>query len=132
MRYATEAGTPQGGVISPTLANLTLDGLEVLLKKHFGKRGNKVNLVRYADDFVMTGASKELLEMKVKPLVEAFLAERKSSLAPEKTKITHIATGFDFLGQNVRKYKGKLIIKPAKKNIRNFLDTVRGNHPSKD
>jgi RNA-directed DNA polymerase len=126
MRYATEAGTPQGGVISPTLANLTLDGLEVLLKKHFGKRGNKVNLVRYADDFVITGASKELLEEKVKPLVEAFLAERSLRLAPEKTKITHIATGFDFLGQNVRKYKGKLIIKPAKKNIRNFLDTVRG------
>jgi len=96
-----------------------------LLKQHFGKRNsNKVNLVRYADDFIITGCSKELLEQKVKPLVEAFMAERGLSLAPEKTKITHIESGFDFLGQNVRKYKGKLIIKPAKKNIKNFLDKV--------
>jgi RNA-directed DNA polymerase len=127
MRYATDAGTPQGGVISPTLANMTLDGLEALLKQHFGKRNsNKVNLVRYADDFIITGCSKELLEQKVKPLVEAFMAERGLRFAPEKTKITHIDSGFDFLGQNVRKYKGKLIIKPAKKNIKNFLDKVRG------
>jgi RNA-directed DNA polymerase len=127
MRYATEAGTPQGGVISPTLANLTLDGLEALLKKHFGKRNsNKVNLVRYADDFIITGRSQELLEQKVRPLVEGFMAERGLRLASEKTKITHIESGFDFLGQNVRKYKGKLIIKPAKKNLKNFLDKVRG------
>ena len=127
VRYATEAGTPQGGIISPTLANMTLDGLEALLKKHFGKRNsNKVNLVRYADDFIITGCSKELLEQKVKPLVETFMAERGLRLAPEKTTITHIDDGFDFLGQNVRKYKGKLIIKPAKKNLKNFLDKVRG------
>jgi RNA-directed DNA polymerase len=127
MRYATEAGTPQGGVISPTLANLALDGLEALLKKHFGKRNsNKVNLVRYCDDFIVTGASKELLEASVKPLVEGFMAERGLRLSPEKTKITHIDSGFDFLGQHVRKYQGKLIIKPAKKNIKSFLDKVRG------
>jgi RNA-directed DNA polymerase len=127
MRYATEAGTPQGGVISPTLANLALDGLEALLKQHFGKRNsNKVNLVRYADDFIITGASKELLEEKVKPLVEGFMAQRGLRLAAAKTKITHIDEGFDFLGQHVRKYKDKLIIKPAKKNIKHFLDKVRG------
>ena len=126
MRYATETGTPQGGVISPTLANLTLDGLEALLRKHFGKRNsNKVNVIRYADDFIVTGCSREMLEAKVKPLVEAFMAERGLRLAPEKTKITHIADGFDFLGQNVRKYNGTLIIKPAKRNIANFLDKVR-------
>ena len=126
MRYATEAGTPQGGVISPTLANMTLDGLEALLKQHFGKRNsNKVNVVRYADDFIITGCSKELLEQKVKPLVEAFMAERGLCLATAKTKITHIDDGFDFLGQHVRKYQGKLIIKPAKENIKNFLDKVR-------
>src|SRR5215472_14182970 len=124
MRYATEAGTPQGGVISPTLANLALDGLEALLKEHFGKRNsNKVNVVRYADDFIITGASKELLEKKVKPLVEGFLAERGLRLSPEKTKITHIDDGFDFLGQNVRKYDGKLIIKPSKPNVASFLAT---------
>jgi len=126
MRYATEAGTPQGGVISPTLANMTLDGLEAVLKQHFGKRNsNKVNLVRYADDFIITGCSKELLEQKVKPLVETFMAERGLCLATAKTKITHIESGFDFLGQHVRKYQGKLIIKPAKRNIKNFLDKVR-------
>ena len=120
----------------PDLGQYDLDGLEALLKQHFGKRNsNKVNLVRYADDFIITGRSKELLEQKVKPLVEAFMAERGLRLAPEKTTITHIDDGFDFLGQNVRKYKGKLIIKPAKKNLKNFLDKVRGiirgNHAAK-
>lgn len=121
--FPTEKGTPQGGVISPTLANIALDGLEEVLKTF---RGQKVNLVRYADDFVITGASKELLENEVKPLVKEFLAFRGLELSEEKTKITHIGEGFDFLGQNVRKYDGKLIIKPAKKNIKNFLTKVRG------
>src|SRR6202008_877317 len=77
-------------------------------------------------DFIITGASKELLEEKVKPLVEGVMAQRGLRLSLEKTKITHIDSGFDFLGQHVRKYQGKLIIKPAKKNIKNFLDQVRG------
>ena len=107
--FPTEAGTPQGGIISPTLANLTLDGLERLLKATFrskvvgGKRTNpKANLVRYADDFIITGHSKELLEDEVKPLVEQFLRDRGLQLSPEKTCITHIEQGFDFLGQNTR------------------------------
>ncbi len=77
MHFPTEAGTPQGGIISPTLANLTLDRLEQLLKQTFrlrkiaGKMHNpKVNFVRYADDFIITGGSKELQENEVKPLVE--------------------------------------------------------------
>ena len=134
--YETEAGTPQGGVISPTLANLCLDGLEARLKQQFGKRNsNKVNLVRYADDFIITGCSKELLEQVVKPLVVGFMAERGLRLSQAKTKITHIEAGFDFLGQNVRKYKGKLIIKPAKKNIKSFLakvtEIIRTNRAAK-
>jgi RNA-directed DNA polymerase len=76
----------------------------------------KVNLVRYADDFIITGATKELLENEVKPLVEQFLRDRGLQLSPEKTCITHIEQGFDFLGQNLRKYDGKLLIQPAKKN----------------
>ena len=128
--FPTEAGTPQGGVISPTLANMTLDGLESVLIARFGAsdrldRANKVSLVRYADDFVITGCSRELLENEVKPVVEAFLAERGLQLSSEKTKITHIAEGFDFLGQNVRKYDGKLLIKPSSKNVKTFLDKVR-------
>jgi RNA-directed DNA polymerase len=81
--------------------------------------------VRYADDFIITGNSNELLEREVKPCVEAFLAERGLELSQEKTKITHISEGFDFLGQNVRKYGGKLLIKPSAKNVKAFLDKVR-------
>ncbi|PZM50165.1 reverse transcriptase domain-containing protein, partial [Salmonella enterica] len=85
----------------------------------------KVNYVRYADDFIITGISQELLENEVKPLVEAFMAERGLQLSPEKTVITHIEQGFDFLGQNVRKYRGKMLIKLSRKNLRTFLAKVR-------
>lgn len=128
--HATEEGTPQGGIISAVLANLTLDGMERLLKEKFSQRSrhapfSMVNLVRYADDFVITGSSKELLETQVKPLIEEFLLERGLELSQEKTSITHIQDGFDFLGQNVRKFNGKLIITPSKKNVASFLANIR-------
>src|SRR6266700_778049 len=127
--YPTDEGTPQGGIASPVIANLTLDGLEKLLKDRFLKPNNghnaKVNFVRFANDFIVTGESKELLEKEVKPLVEQFLKERGLELSPEKTVITHIEEGFDFLGQNVRKYNGKMLIRPSKKNVTAFLDKVR-------
>lgn len=128
--FPTESGTPQGGIISPVLANMTLDGMERRLAERFGAKKsrragrNKVNLIRYADDFVITGATKEVLE-EAKTVIEEFLKERGLSLSPEKTKITHIEEGFDFLGWNVRKYDGKLIIKPAKKNVQTFLRKIR-------
>ena len=121
--YPTDAGTPQGGICSPTLANMTLDGLEAELKKF--RRQDKVHMVRYADDFIITGNSKELLESEVKPLAEKFLSARGLELSPEKTSITHIDQGFDFLGVNIRKYNGKLLIKPSKKNVKACLDKVR-------
>lgn len=121
--FETEEGTPAGGIISPVLANLALDGLEQELKNL--PNNHKVHLIRYADDFVVTGMSREQLETVVKPCVEKFLLERGLSLSPEKTTITHIETGFDFLGQNVRKYNGKLLIKPAKKSIQRFLLGIR-------
>lgn len=130
--FATGAGTPQGGIISPVLANMALDGLEAVLEAQFGQKNTKasyktkVNYVRYADDFVVTGISKELLENEVKPLVEAFMAERGLTLSAEKTLITHVDDGFDFLGQNLRKYNGKLLIKPSRKNLRNLLQKVKG------
>jgi RNA-directed DNA polymerase len=132
-RFATESGTPQGGVISPTLANLTLDGLERLLDARFPKvslgQGRKyypkVNLVRYADDFIITGRSKEQLENEVRPLVERFLAERGLQLSPTKTRLTPIDEGFDFLGQTLRKFNGKLLIKPSRTNTKVFLGKVR-------
>lgn len=139
--FPTTAGTPQGGIISPTLANLTLDGLEAALRSKFGKtksmeaKKHQVNFVRYADDFIITGKSKELLENEVKPLVENFLKERGLALSVEKTKITHIEDGFDFLGWNFRKYDGKLLIKPSKKNVKAFLgkirEKVKGNKTAK-
>jgi RNA-directed DNA polymerase len=132
--YPTEAGTPQGGICSPVIANMALDGLEARLRTAFPSTvwnghtqvSPKVNLIRLADDFVITGATKELLEHGVKPVVEAFLRERGPTLSPEKTVITHIAEGFDFLGQHLRKYHGKLLIKPSAKSIKTLLRKVRG------
>ena len=102
--FPTEAGTPQGGVVSPVLANMALDGLATLLECHFPRKliegvrvYPKVNLVRYADDFIITGRSKEQLENEVWPLVEQFLHDRGLRLSPEKTRITHVSQGFDFL-----------------------------------
>ena len=127
----TEEGTPQGGICSPVLANLALDGLEAKLREKYPKASNasrkaKANLVRYADDFIITGSSKELLENEINPLVEQFMRERGLELSQEKTHITHITTGFDFLGQNVRKYKdGKVLVKPSTKNVNTFLKNIR-------
>jgi RNA-directed DNA polymerase len=98
------------------LANLTLDGLELQIKLQFKKQ--KVNVIRYADDFIITGESKELLENKVKPAVEKFLKIRGLSLSQKKTKITSVEEGFDFLGFNLRWMKNKLIIKPAKASVK--------------
>jgi RNA-directed DNA polymerase len=126
---ATTEGTPQGGIASPALANRALDGLETVLKEHFGathgpKRRNKVHLVRYADDFIVTGTSKELLRDEVQPLVAHFLKERGLELSHEKTSITHIDDGFNFLGQNIRRNRTKLLLKPSRKNVRNFLTKI--------
>ena len=122
--YDTESGTPQGGIISPALANLALDGLEEAVKQATDKT-DKINVIRYADDFVITGNSKEVLEQKVKPAVMAFLIKRGLMLSETKTHITHIDWGFDFLGFNLRKYNGKLLIKPSKKSIKTFLADIR-------
>jgi RNA-directed DNA polymerase len=127
--HPTTAGTPQGGIISPVLANCTLDGLQALLASHFpagSKQRYKVHLVRYADDFIITGSSRFLLEHRVKPLVEQFLKERSLELSHEKTRITHIRDGFDFLGQTIRRYRcGKVLVKPSRKNVQTFLDKIR-------
>ncbi len=121
----TREGTPQGGIISPTLANMALDGLEKSILK-MCKSSDKTHVVRYADDFIITGSSREFLENKIKPAVEAFLKRRGLVLSQEKTKITHISEGFNFLGFNIRKYKnGKLLIKPAKENVLSFLQDIR-------
>lgn len=122
--HRTERGTPQGGIISPTLANLALDGMEGLIKR-ISTQPDKANFIRYADDFVITGSSKEFLQDKVKPAIIAFLQERGLELSIDKTKITHIDDGFDFLSFNIRKYNGKLLIKPSKERVLSFLGKIR-------
>jgi RNA-directed DNA polymerase len=122
--FPTHSGTPQGGIISPTLANMTLDGLEQAVKESCPPH-SKVNFIRYADDFVVTARSRELIVQNVIPAINSFLSTRGLQLSAEKTQIVHISDGFDFLGQTLRKFNNKLIIKPSKKSIRNFLQRIR-------
>ena len=126
--HPTSIGTPQGGSISPTLAVMTLSGLEGKLRSGTQRERyrEKINVISYADDFIVTAASEELLKEKVIPLVQEFLQEVGLELSIEKTRITPIQKGFDFLGFNIRKYEnGKLLIKPSKANIKRFLEEIR-------
>jgi RNA-directed DNA polymerase len=108
---------------------MALDGLEAAVHASAAsdraRRKAKLNVIRYADDFVVTGASEDVLKSQVLPAIRRFLAERGLELSEEKTRITHISEGFDFLGQNVRKYGDQLLTKPAKKSIKSLLDKVR-------
>jgi RNA-directed DNA polymerase len=120
--FPTDSGVPQGGLASPIIANMVLDGLEIKLQEEFGqtrsaKSKNKVHLVRYADDFIITCSEEKLLKETVLPLVKEHLRERGLTLSEEKTTITHISEGFDFLGQNVRKFKRTLLIRPSAKSV---------------
>ena len=121
--YPTKKGTPQGGIISPTLSNLVLDGLEQTVHNAVRRR-SRVNFVRYADDFIITGKSKRILEINVRPAVEAFLSERGLTLSFEKTVITHIKKGFTFLGQTFRKHGRKLYITPSADGVRVLIRKV--------
>ena len=129
----TEDGTPQGGSISPVLANMALDGLERRLRKkspHSGPKAlqgmkKQVNLVRDADDFLITGLATEVLHDAIKPLVTEYLQQRGLERSAEKTRITHLEEGLDFLGQQGRKYNGKRLITPSKKNVNAFLTDIR-------
>lgn len=129
--FPTITGSPQGGAISSLYANMTLDGLEKLIQDtyHRNSKGNienhyraktKVNLVRYADDFIITANTKEIAE-ELRDLVSQFLEKRGLTLSEEKTMITHIDNGFDFLGWTFRKFKGKLIVKPSKHSIKTLI-----------
>lgn len=126
--FPTDEGTPQGGVISPILANMALDGMQKVLSDRFHtnrlgkvdirfKNAHKVNLVRYADDFIVTAATKEIAE-EAKEIIRDFLKTRGLELSEEKTLITHIDDGFDMLGWTFRKFEGKLIVKPSKKAMK--------------
>jgi RNA-directed DNA polymerase len=122
--YPTKAGTPQGAIISPVLANLVLDGLEKAVKNAVPKTA-KVNVIRYADDFIVTGESKQILQQKVKPAIRCFLSQRGLNLSGEKTRITRIEDGFDFLGQHLRKYGNKFLAIPSKISVKGIVSKTR-------
>lgn len=126
---STTKGTPQGSVISPALTVLTLAGLEDKLRPtsdHQRKR-KKINTISFADDFIITAAKAELLENEVMPKLVEFLKTVGLELSAEKTKITPIEKGFDFLGFTIRKYKnGRIFTKPSKINIKRFLKEIKG------
>ena len=122
--HDTVDGCPQGGLASPCLANIALDGLEKAIMNIGEQRKDKIHFVRYADDWIVTATTKEILEETALPMITAFLKERGLELSMEKTKITHINEGFDFLGFNIRKYQSKLLIKPGEKGIKAFLEKV--------
>lgn len=103
---------------------MALSGLERKLNKLF-KKGTKVQVVTYADDFIVAGASREQLETLVIPCIQDFLKERGLELSQEKSRITHIEEGFDFLGHTLRKFRDTLIIKPSKASVKSFLKEVR-------
>jgi RNA-directed DNA polymerase len=114
--YPSRKGTPQGGIISPVLANMTLDGLERVIRNAVPRR-SRVNFIRYADDSIITGKSRRLLEENILPAIVPFLAERGLSISEEKTTITHIKKGFTFLGQTFRKRKNVLRIIPSQEGV---------------
>ena len=134
--FPTNSGTPQGGIISPILANMVLDGIEAIVKnnnKVHTKTVNgytkytysRLNFIRYADDFVVIGNNPKHLRDTQKK-IEIFLSQRGLELAKEKTHITHIRDGFDFLGFNFRKYSNdKVIVKPTKDGIKSFKSKIK-------
>ncbi len=138
--YPTKEGTPQGGIISPILANLTLNGMAEMIARKYSTNtvGNisryannhRIHVIVYADDFIVTANNEEILH-QVKQDIEEFLLVRGLELSESKTLITHINKGFDFLGWTVRKYKTKLIITPSKKSVKSVCkkisETVRKN-----
>ena len=126
INYPSRKGTPQGGIISPTLSNMTLDGLEEVVRSAVPRRF-RVNFIRYADDFIVTGKSKRVLKEKVKPAVEKFLDDRGLALSEEKTQFTYITDGFTFLGQTFRKHGRKLHITPSKGGVVDFRNKLTKN-----
>lgn len=128
-RFApTEAGTPQGGVISPLLLNVALHGMEEAAgcRPDAGRneRLRSPRTIRYADDFVVFCTTEEEAWSVKKRLAE-WLEPRGLSFNEDKTTVVNLDEGFDFLGFNVRKYSGKTLIKPSKDAIRRVIGKLR-------
>jgi RNA-directed DNA polymerase len=124
----TEEGTPQGGVASPLLLNIALHGMETAAGARYGadnhaKKGSPV-LIRYADDFVVhCHTRQEALEVKAR--LASWLTPRGLAFNDDKTQVVSLSEGYDFLGFNVRRYRGKLLIKPSKAAVRRIRERLR-------
>jgi RNA-directed DNA polymerase len=123
IHYPTRKGVPQGGIISPTISNMVLDGMEQAVRSAVPDR-RRINFDRYADDFIITGKSKSVLENAIQPVVKDFLATRGLELSPEKTVITHIKDGFTFLGQTFKKHGRVLHITPSPEGVQALTQKV--------
>lgn len=134
----TDTGTPQGGVVSPLLANVALDGMERLFDAEYAdgrprkpseRRGMNqgIAVMRYADDFVITAPTREVLETYARPRVEKFLEERGLALSAAKTRIVHLTEGLNFLGFHIRKFgqQGTLLTVPQKEKVLKHLRALR-------
>ena len=119
-KHPCEVGVAQGGQLSPILCNLTLDGLRGVVKRHCGD----LELIRYADDFIIAGKNLKVL-CDVLPVMTAFLAERGLALSNEKTSITNVRTGFDFLGYHFRKDGQDIVLEPSQKSVNNVLSRLQ-------
>ena len=134
----TTEGTPQGGIISPTLCNIALNGVEETIMKAFPRiKGMSpgVRVIRYADDMVITGRTPEVVT-EAKRILSEFLKDKGLALNEKKTLVTNIKDGFVFLGFNIRRmaYNAKLnkktdqdtvlIIKPSEKGIKKLKDSI--------
>lgn len=134
-KHETLAGTPQGGIVSPLLANIALHGMEEELGIIRNKRGhlkeqNRI-VVRYADDFLVMCKTKEDAEA-VSEQLNNWLAKRGLIMSEEKTRITHVTEGFDFLGFNFRNYPVidrksgyKTLVKPSAEGVRKLKEKVK-------
>lgn len=100
----TEEGTPQGGIISPTLCNVALNGLESAIKESFEKQKKtdnaKIKVIRYATDVIITGKTPEILQ-ECKKIMEDFIKDRGLELNQNKTIITNIEDGINLLGFHI-------------------------------
>jgi RNA-directed DNA polymerase len=128
-RFApTLEGTPQGGVISPLLLNIALHGMEAAAGHRVWKDGKTPAdapfLVRYADDFAVFCRSEDEA-YRIKEVLVGWMSPRGVAFNEEKTSVVHIDEGFDFLGFSVRRYNGKLLIKPSKKAIKRIRERLR-------
>jgi RNA-directed DNA polymerase len=128
----TEAGTPQGGVISPLLLNVALHGMEEVAGVRYQRVGRDAAaaaraspvLIRYADDLLALCHSRHQAE-QVKARLAAWLAPRGLTFNEDKTRIVNLDEGFDFLGFNVRRYRGTLLIKPSTAALRRIRERLR-------